>query len=184
MRFLYGALTGLMFIGCMQAAPVQWTIGSGGNDHYYEKVGGSFNFFTALADQQANHASYLGMPGYLVTVTSAAEQTFVHALTPLGEWWTGGSDVGSPGNWTWQYGPEAGQAFTFDNWGGPPPTGANLYLGIGACGSPCWLADSGGRSHSYAVEYSALPVTGTPEPGTLSALLLGVAAMAAARRRR
>jgi PEP-CTERM motif len=168
----------------LPAAPVQWTIASGGNDHYYDKVGGSFNLFTAEADLTANHATFLGMTGYLVTITSLDEQTFVHALSPATEWWTGGTDVGSPGNWYWAGGPEAGQAFTFDNWGGPPPTGANSYLGIGSCGGPCWLADTGGRQHGYVVEYSAAAVSGAPEPGTLSLLALALAAVASRRLRR
>src|SRR4051794_27404740 len=108
MRSIRPAWLGLVALGCLHAAPVQWTIASGGNDHYYEKVPGGdglFNIFTAQADLAANHSSFLGMPGYLVTITSQAEQDFVHALSPAVEWWTGGTDEGSPGNWFWQGGP-------------------------------------------------------------------------------
>jgi Lectin C-type domain len=175
----------------LHAGPVQWTVASGGNDHYYEAVVGGFDqgfhwtIDQAQADLAANHASFLGLPGYLVTITSANEQNFILSLVTGHEFWTSGTDVGSPGNWYWTGGPEAGQAFSFDNWGGPPPSGANqLYLEVGICGVGCWAADSGTRQPGYVVEYSAAAAAGAPEPGTLSFVALAIAAVAGRRYRR
>src|SRR3954454_4248945 len=91
----------LATLGYLQASPVQWAIASGGNDHYYDKIGGSFTVFSAQADLTASHSTLRGMTAYLVPITSQAEQDFVHALSPASEWWTSGSDEGSPGNWIW-----------------------------------------------------------------------------------
>src|SRR5947209_5017858 len=168
MKLFLLTLLGLTAID-LHAAPVQWTVASGGNDHYYEKIGGSFTVFQAQADLAANHATFLGMSGYLATITSANELNFATALSPAGEWWTGGSAVGSPGSWYWADGPETGQAFTFDNWGGPPPSGSNqLYLTVGSCGGSCWLASDGTRQTGYVIEFNAAAGSSAPEPATVS----------------
>lgn len=160
------------------------TVASGGNDHYYLSVVGPFTVFQAQADLTANYATYLGMSGYLVTITSAEEQEFVSLLSSRSEWWTSGSDGASAGSWIWTAGPEAGQAFTYTNWPGAVPTDPGLFLDIGACGGPCWTVSFGDRRPGYVVEYSAAPVTGAPEPSTVSALMLGLAAVAWHGRRR
>lgn len=121
-----------------------------------------------------------------MTITSQAEETFVHAFTPrVGEYWTGGSASGATHVWTWITGPETGQALTYTNWaiGDPPTSGSDLFLTIGACGNDCWLADTGFRQTGYMVEYSALSTAGVPEPATVMLLGLGLAAMGVGSRR-
>ena len=59
------------------AAPIQWTSGTGGNDHWYDFVlkGGLAAWHDARAAALAS--TNLGMSGYLATVTSAAENGFL-----------------------------------------------------------------------------------------------------------
>jgi len=72
--------------------------------HYYEFFShAQINWFTA----QTNCASkkLLGLPGYLITVTSAEEQSV--AVSKLdGQGWMGASDAGAEGVWRWVVGPE------------------------------------------------------------------------------
>jgi hypothetical protein len=102
------------------AAPVQWTVGAGGNAHYYDVITGYYvvgsedPYAKAFTDVQSR--SYLGMPGYVVTITSAAENAFVAALAQSASvdnnWFIiGATDLDTPGIFRWVGGPEAGQAF-------------------------------------------------------------------------
>ncbi len=56
-----------------QSAAIEWTAGSGGNGHFYEVLSGLENWDSARADA-------LSRGGYLATITSAAENTFVTNL--------------------------------------------------------------------------------------------------------
>ena len=83
----------LSFISRIQAAPVQWDAGSGGNGHYYEAVqvpdGVSWTAASALAN---------GAGGYLATITSEAENNFVFALVDDPAYWKNvGGDSAGPG---------------------------------------------------------------------------------------
>lgn len=97
--------------------------------------------------------TFNGESGYLVNITSAAEQEFVVNLTP-GVWipsdplqndgWIGATDKDVEGDWTWADGPEAGMVFwrgdasgslvapfVYENWGSGVDASAedsnNLY---------------------------------------------------------
>lgn len=168
------------------AAPVQWTVGSGGNDHWYEFISTSVtwqNAFTA-----ANAASYGGMNGYLATITSANENSFVAGVANGALAWLGGSDAGNAVNsWTWRNGPENGLAFTYTNWNGGEPNnccGGEDYLHINWATYGGWNDHGGpgnaGHINGYVIEYSA-PV---PEPETYALLLAGLGLMASVARRR
>ena len=86
-----------------------------GTSHWYQVVD------TPMPWEQARrHAKTLtvnGMPGHLVTITSAAESDFVFSISSAwSDLWSAGAEVG-PGagyarNWAWVDGPEAGQLFT------------------------------------------------------------------------
>jgi trimeric autotransporter adhesin len=85
--------------------------------HYYEFVPGSFTW--SEAKTQAENRSTQGLKGYLVTITSAAENTFLaeHFMlqnpipTYLSWGWMGASDAEKEGEWKWVTGPEAGTIF-------------------------------------------------------------------------
>jgi len=184
----------------LNAAPVQWTVASGGNGHWYELVttpsifvGQDFN--AALAD--ATSRTHLGQPGYLATVTSAAENAFLRDTfaVPLGfggggAAFLGASDAAQNGVFRWLGGPEAGQALTFTNFaaGNPVLSGnATNYLtfleGNGLDGQ--WAGSNIG-SFGYFVEYNgAPPSNAVPEPSTLlpaGAALAAIARYRAAKR--
>ena len=108
-----------------------------GNGHYYEFVSAS-GIEWADAKAAAEARTFLGMQGYLVTVTSAEENAFV-ASKLAGEGWMGASDATTEDAWYWVTGPEAGTQFwqgastgtvvggEYNNWasGEPNDSGSN-----------------------------------------------------------
>lgn len=112
------------------AAPVQWSSGVGGNDHWYDviTVGSAIKWTDANAS--ATSMTHLGESGYLASITSAAELTFVNALNAAlppffgtyVESWFGGTDAASEGTWTWSL----GETFVpYTNWNTGEPN--NLF---------------------------------------------------------
>ena len=91
------ALASLLGLGAAQAAPVQWTVASGGNGHWYEAISSPNTSWTAA------RAAAEARGGYLATITSAAENTFVAALVPdsgsaESPYWLGGLRVSTSTN--------------------------------------------------------------------------------------
>ena len=67
------------------------------------------------ARAQAETMSFMGFPGRLATITSAAENAYIATLVPAGgNTMLGGSDARTEGTWTWETGPEAGTIFWKD----------------------------------------------------------------------
>jgi len=106
---------------------IQFALGSNlanpENGHFYEFVEAPGISWSNARDAAAAK-SYLGLGGYLTTVTSETENSFI--TTKLeGEGWLGASDAEEEGEWRWATGPEAGQQF----WqGGPGGSSTNsLY---------------------------------------------------------
>ena len=87
------------------------------NGHYYEVVNTPVTWTEAL--NAAAQKTYNGLTGYLVTITSTDEQTFLTNLVANNVttgWdgksaWIAASDANSEGSWKWVAGPEAGQLF-------------------------------------------------------------------------
>ncbi len=181
-----------------QAAPMEWTVASGGNGHFYESIVFTGTWSAARAD--ALSRSHNTQPGYLVTLTSAGEQAFLIGIGVFSSGWIGGTDGGTEGEWLWADGPEAGVQF----WSGGPNFGApgtppNFY-------APWHGGDpSGGLSENYAylqaggwndfpgapfttatyfIEYGGSRVSNRiPEPVTLGLFGAGLAGIGLVRRR-
>ena len=97
-----------------------WDMHEDGTTHYYRFVPGTLiHFDTANTAAASNAKSYFGVKGYLATVTSRAENTFlgekfnVNGGPPAG--WLGGWDNGTEGRWEWMNGPEKGRRFLSAN---------------------------------------------------------------------
>lgn len=99
------------------------------NGHFYELMNANVDWNTAKTNATAQ--SYLGMTGYLATITSAVENAFIRQLINT-DAWMGASDefseinaatgtttyvdqVASEGNWYWVTGPEKGTMFSAGN---------------------------------------------------------------------
>ncbi len=141
-----------------------------GNGHIYEyvPVGGNINWVNANTAAQARTNG--GMNGYLATITSDEENTFVAArLTGAG--WMGASDAGTEGVWQWVTGPEAGTTFwngaiggtvvpgQYENWNENEPNNsgnedcAQYLIGAGDEGQWNDLNCSTSMIAGYVVEY-------------------------------
>jgi FG-GAP-like repeat/Lectin C-type domain/FG-GAP repeat len=77
------------------------------NNHFYEFVNSEGVSWTN-ANIRANGRNYLGIQGYLATITSAREQAFIQKRLQ-GNGWIGASDAATEQDWRWVTGPE-GQA--------------------------------------------------------------------------
>ncbi len=111
--------------------------GSGGTPHYYMYVESSGDWATAY--KAAKGCSFLGMKGYLVTITSLAEDTIIDNISTAAAW-AGGANLnlasgttpaidgdtfdtsslytGTDGTacaWSWICGPEAGYGIRYDS---------------------------------------------------------------------
>ncbi|NUM36991.1 MAG: PEP-CTERM sorting domain-containing protein [Candidatus Brocadiae bacterium] len=143
------------------------------NGHYYEAilVTGGLNF------DQANAAA-TSKGGYLVSITSDAENTFVYNLISNnslfwkdGDWhgpWLGAfqpTGASEPsGGWQWT----SGESFTYSNWNTGEPNNANgseNHVHFHNRTHSRWNDLNGGSVLTgYIVEYNSNPV---PEPNSL-----------------
>ena len=107
---------------------IEWPVSAGGNGHFYLPVS-----VQNLITWQDCKAAAESEGGYLVTITSAAENTFVYNLIEAPQYWSYGGSLGPglggyqppgapepAGGWTWV----SGEPWTFSNWvGGQPDNG-------------------------------------------------------------
>lgn len=78
------------------------------NGHLYKFVSGSYAWSGARV-QAAAQTAY-GATGYLATITSSAENSFVFARI-TGDGWIGATDVSTEDRWVWATGPETDTHF-------------------------------------------------------------------------
>jgi hypothetical protein len=158
------------------------------NGHWYDFVRGQMTWGDALKAATAA-PSIAGYSSYLATITSEQENTFIFSQVGNLGGWLGGTDEAVEGEWRWAAGPEAGQLFTYTNWGGGEPNnccGGEDYL-HNFSGSGIWndLDNSNVPSYisGYYVEYSQ-GGNGVPEPAAWAMMLAGFGLVGAALRRR
>ena len=198
-RFWISAIVAATFTHASVAA-TQWTAASGGNDHYYDAV-----LVQSGIDWNTAKVGAIASGGYLATITSAAENSFVFALlggnanfwindnagNKQGPWLGAFQPAGSVepgGGWTWV----TGEAFSFTAWGTGEPNNSGgvedslQYFGFGASipVAPRWNDARGTNNaiHGYLVEFNSAPVP-EPETGVLLAAGLLLTGLAARRRR-
>jgi len=120
---------------------------SGANGHFYEYVSATTSSWTVARDAAAAR-TYMGLQGYLATITSQQENELIYQKL-VSDGWLGGSDAyneintatgattyadqsQSEGNFYWVTGPEKGQPVSYGN-GSPvaatPGTYINWYSG-------------------------------------------------------
>ncbi len=189
----------------MLGDPIQWTIATGGDGHYYEVMSAPDGITWSAAS-----ASATAMGGYLATITSAAENNFVFGLADnpsyyidvnggdraLGPWLGGYRTGPLPSDFAWV----TGESFTYTDWATGEPSNSNgdenniQYIGKCSFGSescllaPTWNDLSSGSDTYYGqlpvgfvVEFNTDPV---PEPGSVAFVVAGMAAIWLRRRRR
>ncbi|MBS1825197.1 MAG: hypothetical protein JST93_07735 [Acidobacteria bacterium] len=194
--FLRTVLFTALCAASLPAVPVQWTISSGGNNHWYDYVPAVSIFDPTHFDTARSNAlasTHLGLPGYLATVTSAAEQEFINSSFSFllgfgasGSAFLGASDTASEGDFRWLDGPEAGQTLNYNNWYPGYPSGSGNYLALSmSYADPFhpsfgWI-DSGSTAFGYVIEYSGTADAGVPEPSTLLLMLAPLVAFACKR---
>ena len=133
-----------------------WSIDGGGNGHYYEYVRqGGLSWTEANAAAQAR--TYLGQPGRLVSITSAAENVFVDGLRDQGQLraWIGlrDPDGEGPNSWAWT----TGEPASYFNWAAGEPNNPSTEFWVEIFAGGAWnnntVRDLAFPTLGYVVEY-------------------------------
>lgn len=118
--------------------------------HFYEiKPSPSSNWLTTY--QTAETHSYQGLQGYLVNITSAAEQSFVAGLANGSGAWLGLNDVTTEGTWQIASGPEQGTTASYFNWSPSEPNNSSDYAMLMTNGKWDDLVDTQYYANEYLV---------------------------------
>ncbi|MDQ0136605.1 T1SS-143 domain-containing protein [Neorhizobium galegae] len=146
------------------------------NGHYYKLVSGNVSWSDAVSGAAAQSSG-----AYLLTLTSAAEQSFVlntfNASQTGQQFWLGGSDASVEGTFKWMTGPEAGTAISGyipwnigepNNWGGNEDYLTVVRFGGSNYNTPLWN-DAGatiGDNNGYIAEWGGMGNGGVSEDVT------------------
>ncbi len=170
--------------GLASAAPAQWGISDGGNEHWYEAI----NISGGVTWEEANsHATSLG--GYLVTLTSPHEDNWVYDNLDSYNLWIGAyQDISAPdysepaGGWRWT----TGENWDYTNWSNgldnndilsEPEEEFAHYCCDGSWNDIYDVNRNSGIStrKNFLVEWDSYPV---PEPSSIVLVLAGLLAAA------
>lgn len=136
------------------------------NGHFYLPV--STGQFYTTAKSLAAQQTFKGQTGYLVTVTSSNEESFIISNVPQSNIWIALSDVAQEGYWRIDAGPENGTliktqngqtagniAGQYNNWCGGEPNnaGGEHYAVTKWGGGSCWNDLPNNYSCAYIVEF-------------------------------
>jgi hypothetical protein len=111
------------------------------NGHSYYRSTGSMTWTAAKAACE-------NMGGHLVTVTTAAENSFIFGLWPNG--WIGLTDELVEGQWRWV----TGETFSWSNWNGGEPNNAGNEDYIQFVGGGKWNDLPNNVSLPYVIEFN------------------------------
>ena len=154
-----------------------------GNGHAYKAVSNTVASWQAARDAAAGLKLTKGdltrIPGYLATITSADEASFLKAnFASVSQLYIGATDEGHEGQWVWATGPEAGTTFYnrgaasqpgYSDWIGDEPNNGNVptenYAVIRYGSGVQWNDALAGTAHAYLVEFGGLNGEGTAAPG-------------------
>jgi hypothetical protein len=89
--------------------------------HYYQVITAAADYATAL--KLASIATYNGLPGHLVTITSADENAFVTRLLKMS--WIAVDDRDVEGTFKYSAAPESGSLPVYTAWGHGQPDNSN-----------------------------------------------------------
>jgi len=148
--------------GTAIAAPIQWKIADGGNDHWYDRVDTAMTWHNAKTYAE-------GLGGYLATIFSQDENNFIYNNLYVGQStsavWLGGTDEAQEGVWNWVTGEtfwNNGTCLLYCNWNLIQPdnhSGVQDYL---VFGEPLGGWDDQGRSFElyrpFFIEYDTIPI--------------------------
>ncbi|HUV05142.1 MAG TPA: hypothetical protein VMX94_08540 [Armatimonadota bacterium] len=82
MKTFLALVATILLSGSCSAAPVEWSVDSGGNGHWYEAVYVPASIMWAAANAAAGSAG-----GYLATATSEPENQFIYSLISDDKFW-------------------------------------------------------------------------------------------------
>lgn len=180
----------LISTAAAQAAPVQWSSNAGGNGHWYEFIDYPDHLSWEDARVAAQTRNHNGQTGYLGTITSQEEQSFLNTIwnnagAAVGGVLLGGHEVdGIEGNWQWI----TGEDFTYTNWNAGEPN--DLYGETYIVGwwnhnpNGNWNDTDNTWATAYLVEYGPADISAVPLPAGLPLLGAGLLAFGAIRRKR
>ncbi|MCP3876090.1 MAG: VPLPA-CTERM sorting domain-containing protein [Desulfobacteraceae bacterium] len=160
--------------GLASATPVKWS----GNVHYYDYISGGYTWESAFIN--AGNRTHNGIEGYLATLTSADENSFVWSNFSITHSFIGGYQAANNGAWTWI----TGEAWTWDNWASGEPnnggSGANEdFIQFAYTGGGQWNDINSTWSAGYIIEYAPVPL-----PGAIWLLGSGLIGLAGLKRRK